>query len=32
MKSKDVSYLKPFIQQVLAEIKEKEDWNSGKIQ
>ena len=28
----DVSYLKPFVEQVIAEMKEKEDWNSGKIQ
>ena len=29
---KDVQYLKPFIAQVLAEAKEKDDWNSGKLE
>lgn len=29
---KDVRYLKPFIDQVLAEAQEKDDWNSGKIE
>lgn len=29
---KDVSYLRPFVQQVTAELKEKDDWNSGKLE
>lgn len=29
---KDVSYLKPVIQQVVNEMKEKEAWNAGKFE
>ncbi len=32
LKKKDLSYLKPFIEQVVAERQEKDDWESGKIQ
>jgi ubiquinol-cytochrome c reductase subunit 7 len=32
LKKKDLSYLKPFIEQVVAERQEKDDWDSGKIQ
>jgi len=31
LSKKDVRYLKPSIEQVVNEIREKEDWNSGKL-